>query len=340
MTLPIDIPECPVATPPLFGLARPWLAPLAGYSDLPFRLLCRERGADVCETEMISAKGLFHQTKRTLELLRTTPDDGPLVVQLFGGDPGSVEAAARALRRARYFYLDFNVGCSVRKVMRQGAGAALLGDRAKLIEIAKRLAKIAATDDGAPKGMLGFKLRLGLDKKRKVLPDLGLALEDAGADWLTLHPRYASDGFSGEAHWEEIAKLVDRVSIPVIVSGDLFTAEDGLRSAKISGASGVMYARGALYNPDIFDEHKLALSGEDVTPPDKLRLAKLIKRHIALGRLYGPEKRALVKTRSLIPRYVRNFPGVAKLRGKLCEVSDWSELDHVLAEFFSNDWPR
>ena len=335
MTPLLEIPECPTAEPPLFGLEHPWLAPLAGYSDLPFRLLCRERGAAVCETEMISAKGLFHQTKRTLELLRTSPDDGPLVVQLFGGDPESVEAAAKVLRRARFFYLDFNVGCSVRKVMRQGAGAALLGDSPRLIEIAKRLAQVATTDDGSPRGMIGFKMRLGLDKKRKVLPDLGPALEDAGANWLALHPRYASDGFSGEADWEEIAKLAERVSIPVIASGDLFAARDGLRAAKISGATGVMYARGALYNPNIFGEHKLTLSGEDFEPLDKPGLAKMIGRHIELGRLYSPEKRALVKTRSLIPRYVRNFPGVSKLRGKLCEVADWNELDQVLAEFFS-----
>lgn len=318
---------------PRFGPDHPWLAPLAGYSDLPFRLLCREFGASACETEMISARGLFHQAERTRRLLAVAPEDGPLAVQLFGSETEVVAAAAKSLREAGFRHFDFNAGCSVRKVLRQGAGAALLGDPGRFMEIARAL--IAVVREGG--GMAGFKLRLGLDRSRATGIDLGVALEDAGADWLTLHPRYAKDGFSGAADWDEIARLVERTEIPIIASGDLFTAADGFRCLKHTKAAGVMYARGALHNPLIFADHAALLRGGEPRMIDRETTRRLIARHIELARLYGPEPKVFYKTRSLLPRYARRFPGVSRLRLALTQAADWAELDAILDAFFAGD---
>ena len=311
-----------------FAADAPWLAPLAGYSDLPFRLLCRHYGAAVCVTEMVSAKGLVHKSPGTGELLLSLPEDQPLVVQLFGAEPEVLGAAVLALRGAGYAWFDCNMGCSVPKVMRQGAGAALLGDTARALACARAMIGAAGGQ-----GRVGFKLRLGLDRDRSILPDLALRLEDAGASWLALHPRTARQGFGGSADWEAIARLAARLSIPLLASGDLLTARDGVRCLAETGASGVMYARGALHDPAVFATHLALLRGKSPPAPDAAALRAMISLHVRLARQYGGDGGALLKMRSLAPRYVRFLPGVRVLRQRLCRCTDWQELEAALDEF-------
>ncbi|MDR2488488.1 MAG: tRNA-dihydrouridine synthase family protein [Desulfovibrio sp.] len=234
----------------------PWLAPLAGFSDLPFRLLCREQGAAVACTEMISAKGVVYGVRNnkkardghsgsTDDLLATCPEDSPLVVQLFGAEPEFLTEATELLCGRGFCWFDLNMGCPVPKVTKTGAGAALLREPARAVAAA------AAVFRSAGPGRAGCKLRLGWDAVSPVYIDLAKALEDAGAAWITLHPRYARQGFSGEADTEAWEKLVRAVSIPVLASGDLFRAKDALRCLS-TGVSGVMFARGAMTNPAIF----------------------------------------------------------------------------------------
>lgn len=307
-----------------FGPDRPWLAPLAGYSDLPFRLLCREYGAAACVTEMVSAKGLIYGSPGTADLLSTAPGDSPLVVQLFGAEAGFLGMATERLAACGFAWFDLNAGCSVRKVLRQGAGCALLGDAANLLALVR--AMVAA----AGRGHVGVKLRLGLDEGHPVLPDLALRLEDAGAGWLTLHPRTAAQGFGGRADWEAIARLAPRLSIPLLASGDLFTAGDGVRCLRETGAAGLMYARGAMRDPAIFAEHRALLAGRQPGPAAPTALKALIRRHLALARQYSPGQAALWKMRSVIPRYVRNLPGARALRQELCRCTDWQTLETLL----------
>lgn len=326
------LPAAPVgATAPLpFGADAPWLAPLAGYSDLPFRLLCRHYGAACCVTEMVSAKGLVHKSPGTGELLMSLAEDQPLVVQLFGAEPEVLGSAVTTLRQAGYAWFDCNMGCSVAKVMRQGAGAALLGDPERALACAR--AMIAA----AGAGRVGFKLRLGIDRERMVLPDLALRLEDAGAGWLTLHPRTARQGFGGSADREELARLAGRLSIPLLASGDLLDAADGLRCLAETGATGVMYARGALHDPAIFAAHRALARGGDAPGPDVAALRAMIGLHVRLAREHGTGANALLKMRSLAPRYVRFLPGVRHLRQRLCRCTDWQELAEALDEFLDS----
>ena len=177
MTKVFQLPTCPSNPDTLpIGPQYPWLAPLAGYSDLPFRLLCREYGAAVCVTEMVSAKGLVYESPGTNELLMTLPEDQPLVVQLFGAEAYFLGRAVELLRQAGYGWFDLNMGCSVSKVLRQGAGAAMLGDTENILVVAR------AMIEAAGRGRVGFKLRLGLDDARPVLPAEQTAPEENSSE--------------------------------------------------------------------------------------------------------------------------------------------------------------
>lgn len=316
-----------------------WLAPLAGYSDLSFRLLCREFGAKVCETEMVSAKGLIHKSPGSDDLLRSVPRDSPLVVQLFGSEPEAVAEAVLLLRRHGYRHFDFNMGCPVRKVMRQKAGAALLEDLPLALEIAsamKRACHAQADDLPEAPALLGFKFRLNSKHSSGFAADFGRRLEDTGANWLCLHPRTAAEGYGGNAHWPEIARLVKAVNIPVIASGDLFTAEAGCDCLFETGASCLMYARGSLRNPYIFTQHGAAWAGEAIPKLDRAGLAALIRRHIEIGREYCGDRRVFGKIRSILPRYVRHLPGVGELRQNLTRCANWEELVMSLERFMES----
>lgn len=313
------------------GPDKPWLAPLAGYSDLAFRVLCREHGAACCVTEMVSAKGLAYDGVNTWRVLATVPEDVPLVVQLFGAEAPFLGDAVRLLRDRGYSFFDLNMGCSVPKVARQGAGSALFRDQENALACAK------AMIDAAEPGHVSFKLRLGLAEDNSPWLDVARRLEDLGAGLVCLHPRTAKQGYGGVARWEEIARAKEILSIPVLASGDLFTAEDGVRCLEQTGADGVMYARGALTNPDIFSEHVSLVHGEVPKPRSKAQLKAMITRHMDLICLYGSEENALFRLRSIVPRYVRTFAGIRKLRQELCHCQSFSELDDLLESFLGEN---
>lgn len=313
------------------GPDKPWLAPLAGYSDLAFRVLCREHGAACCVTEMVSAKGLAYDGINTWRVLATVPEDVPLVVQLFGAEASFLGDAVRILRDRGYSFFDLNMGCSVPKVARQGAGSALFRDQENALACAK------AMIDAAAPGHVSFKLRLGLTEDSLPWLDVARRLEDLGAGLVCLHPRTARQGYGGTARWEEIARGKEALSIPVLASGDLFTAEDGVRCLEQTGADGVMYARGALTNPGIFSEHAALVRGELPKARSRAQLKAMITRHMDLIRLYGSEENALFRLRSIVPRYVRTFAGIRKLRQELCHCQSFAELDELLENFLGEN---
>ena len=348
----------------------PWLAPLAGWSDLPFRLLCRELGAAVCCTEMVSAKGLVYGGRNTEELLATTSPEGealedgsracdhPLVVQIFGAEAEFMDQAVRILRHRGFSWFDVNMGCSVPKVTKTGAGAAMLRDMSNALRVA------GAVIEAAGPGRAGFKIRLGWDAEHEVYRELARRLADMGAGWVTLHPRYAVQGFSGTPRHSAVAELVEELPVPVLASGDLFTAADGIRVIRETGAASVMYARGALRNPAIFTRHRElvsrgALEGElppasglccaadgvldpqhacdvlDALPADRAELASVIRRHAVLARRYAPQH-ALLKMRTFVPRYVKNLDGARALRQEIVSCSDWDTLNDILERHFGD----
>ncbi|NCC24725.1 MAG: tRNA-dihydrouridine synthase family protein [Deltaproteobacteria bacterium] len=306
-----------------FGPHLPWLAPLAGYSDLPFRLLCRELGCAAACTEMVSAKGLVYGSSGTSSLTATCPEDRPLVVQLFGSEPEFLARATGILRDQGHTFFDLNAGCPVRKVVSSGSGAALMADPAKTVALVR-----AMVAEAGP-GRVGVKIRLGWEMKRPTYVELGPALEEAGAAWITLHPRYGRQGFSGRADWVCVARLVDVVSIPVLASGDLFTAKDALACLDQSRATGVMFARGALTDPAIFRRFATVMEcgSEDADIPGP---AWMVSRLAELSRRFGGEERALLRMRTLAPRMVKGLPGAKLFRRDLTSCDSWESVQNIL----------
>lgn len=308
---------------PPFAPDKPWLAPLAGFSDLPFRLLCRELGAEAAVTEMISAKGLVYDSRNTQPILATCAEDAPLVAQLFGSEPEFMARAVDLLLARGFAWFDLNCGCSVPKVVKTGSGSALMREPEALLAVARAMVERAGP------GRAGVKMRLGWDAASENYLDIAKALEQAGVGWLTLHPRHARQGFTGVADWPSIALLRRAVSIPVLASGDLWTAEDAARCLAETGASGVMFARGALRDPAVFLRLKALLSGGEPRPPS---LAALIRRHVRLIHEHGTPSRELLKMRTIVPRYVRHVDGSKELRKRLVECSSWDELDGIVLD--------
>jgi tRNA-dihydrouridine synthase B len=305
---------------------NPWLAPLAGFSDLPFRLLCREQGAQVACTEMISAKGLVFDSKGTRDLLATCPQDSPLVVQLFGSEAEYIAKAVDILLAQGFRYFDLNSGCSVKKVVKTGSGAALLKAPDLLTELVRIMAEKAGTN------RVGVKIRLGWQADTPVYLDVAPKLEKAGAAWITLHPRFARQGFSGRADWNCLARLKQRVSVPIIASGDLLHAEDGLACIESTGVDTIMFARGALNDPAIFNRFHALFSGHLPEPKSATQLVATIKRFMELSTTYGNEARALLRMRTLAPRFVRDLPGSRSARGYLAGCRTWEDFAKGIKE--------
>ncbi|MBG0790439.1 MAG: tRNA-dihydrouridine synthase family protein [Desulfovibrionaceae bacterium] len=307
----------------------PWLAPLAGYSDLPFRLLAKRHGCGACCSEMVSVKGLAYKNSGTRRLIATCPEDDPMVLQLFGAEPDFFGPVMDKLVGLDFRNFDLNAGCPVRKVVKSGSGARLMEDPDKLVRIASIMVEKAALH---PKGgRVGVKFRLGYDKGDDTYLDLARRLEDAGADWVTLHPRYGRQLFAGRADWAKLALLKKAVSIPVIASGDLFTAADGVRCAEQTGVDAVMFARGALYDPSIFARYTALRRGEELPPPDGAHLAAIVREHIRLTKEYEGDDRSFRKIRSIIPRYAKGLKGIRALRGSLLACRSWEDLEKAAA---------
>ncbi len=312
---------------------RPWLAPLAGFSDLPFRLLCREYGCTTACTEMVSVKGLVYGGQNTYELIRSVDWDRPLVVQLFGEDPSFFREAAHRLLQQGISYFDLNAGCSVKKVFKGGAGAALLADPQRMFRILEEMVRVAG------EGRVGVKLRSGIQTDEFVSGPSVVELDHLGLGWVALHPRSAKQGFSGEASWSHLKRLKERIGVPLLASGDLFTAEDALSCLNRTGVDGLMFARGALDRPFIFHEFLQSLQTGQAGPEEKRkeqsRRLAAARRHVQLSREYGDPDRSFLKMRTILPRYLRGFPLVRKFRSRIVRASDWEEIESLLAELES-----
>lgn len=308
----------------------PWLAPLAGYSDLPFRLLCKRHGCGVACSEMVSVKGLHYRSSGTVKLLETCPEDNPMVLQLFGSEPELYHPVMESLVDKGYQNFDLNAGCPVRKVLKSGSGVALMNDIDRLVAIARIMVeKASAHPDG---GRVGIKFRLGFEKGDDVFIDLAKRLEDVGVDWVTMHPRYGKQMFAGQADWSRLAELKKAVTIPVVGSGDLYTAEDGVRCLEETGIDAIMFARGAMYDPAIFDRFRALMKGTPMPPMDGIQLTAIVRDHITFTKEYDGSSRSFRKIRSILPRYAKGLEGIRAFRNKLTRCETWEELEEAVSD--------
>ncbi len=297
------------------------LGPMAGVTDLPFRLLCKEMGCDLMTTEMISAKGLMYNNHKTEILLLTDETEHPIGVQLFGSDPDIMAGEAEKIARDRDFdFIDINMGCPVPKIVGNGEGSALMKNPALAADIVRAMVKridIPVT----------VKIRAGFDADSINAPEMAKALEDAGASAIAVHARTREQFYSGNADWSVIKAVKDSVSIPVIGNGDITSADDVIRMKEETGCDSVMVARAAKGNPWIFREIKAGLRGDTIPPrPSIEEIIDMMKRHIELMVRLKGEYIGVREMRKHIAWYTEGIKNSARLRRLVCAATGTEEL--------------
>jgi hypothetical protein len=304
------------------------LAPMAGISDSPYRRVMMRFGAGLVFTEMVSANGLIRAGRRTRELLRAAPEEHPLGIQLFGDDP-AVLAEAAALVHDDGELLDLNLGCPVNKVVRGGGGSALLREPAKVGRI---VAAVRRSTDRP----LTVKLRSGWDAASLNYLEVARVAVAEGADAVTLHPRTRSQGFSGHAEWEQIRRLKEAITVPVIGSGDIFTADDLVAMLRQTGCDAVMIGRGGYGNPWLLRAGLELQRGRRLPPPTAQERCEVALWHFNLFvETYG-ERKAEVDLRKHLCWYARGLEGAAAFRAAVNGSRSCAELRQMALDFFTD----
>jgi len=303
------------------------LAPMAGITDLVYRTLVREYGCGLCFTEMISANGIVRRTQKTLRYMESSQDDKPLGVQIFGVEPGVLADAARIVADHGADLIDINMGCPVKKVIKTGAGAALLKEPGRVAAIIEKV-RTAVT---VP---LTIKIRAGWDQATVNAIEVAVMAEDCGVDAIILHPRTARQGFSGSADWDLIARVKRSVGIPVIGSGDVKTPADSLKMLTETGCDGVMIGRTSLGNPWIFRRTLAELVGEPHDLPTLEERETLIHRHLEMNINYFGDTVGIKTFRKHLLWYTKGLRDGAQFRQRAVAIHENELLLTELHSYF------
>ena len=304
------------------------LAPMAGITDLSFRRIAKNLGADLVTSEMVSAEGIVRQSGTTRSLLNSHPEEKPLAIQLFGSDPSIMAEAATIVAAEGADIIDLNMGCPVPKVLRQGAGAQLIRQPKKVAQIVDAVRRVVSIP-------LTVKTRSGWSKSKINILEVASVAEDAGADAITIHPRTARQGFSGKADWYLIAKVKQAVTIPVIGNGDVSRPEQVEEMKQLTGCSGVMIGRGAMGNPWIFKQAKQLALGEAVIVPSVRERLEVMARHLDLYKESLSGRQNLSGIRSRIMWYSKGLRGSSRLRAALSGCRDLESMIKSCEDFFA-----
>ncbi len=298
-------------------------APMAGLSSLPYRMLAMENGCALTISEMVSAEGSVRAREKTRRYFSNDGDVRPFGIQIFGANPDSIARAVESFRDEPVDLIDVNMGCPVKKVVKKGAGSALM----KETGLAARIVSAIKAKSALP---LTVKIRSGWDDESINCADFARAMEDAGADAVAVHPRTRRQEFRGQADWRRIAEVKRAVKIPVVGNGDVRSREDAIRMMDETGCDGVMIGRAAVGNPWIFRE----ILEADYSGPSKRERGKEAARHLDMLCDFAGEKIGLLNMRQILPWYGKGMPGVKKFLQRVHEIKTRDELSTAIAEFF------
>ena len=307
-----------------------WLAPLAGITDNPFRAICKECGADVVVSEMISADGLLYNRDRSLEYARFEDSQRPFGIQLFGSDPEVFKKAVKIALTKNPDFIDINMGCPVKKVIKRGAGSALMTTPHIAANIVSETKNILV-----PLNIpLSVKFRSGWDMFSINFREFGQQMQKAGADMICLHPRTRGQMFSGKSNWDLIAELKREVTIPVIGNGDITTIDDMIKMYEQTGCDSVMIGRGIMGKPWLFKQIKNYLGSgniKQITTQEKLGI---IRRHMELMIFHKGEKQAIFEMRTHFSHYTKGLRGGAQIRNKINKLLDIDKILLLVEELY------
>ncbi|HUG28260.1 MAG TPA: tRNA dihydrouridine synthase DusB [Gemmatimonadales bacterium] len=305
------------------------LAPMAGVSEAPFRQVCRMLGADVLMTEFLSSEAIRRGIRRTIEGAEFEEVERPIGVQIYGADPDSMARAAAIVAEAyQPDFIDINFGCPVKKVVQRNGGSGCLRDMGLVDQI------IRAVVSASPLPVT-VKTRSGWNDETRTPVEIALRMQDAGARAFTLHARTRTQMFSGKANWDEIARVVEALDIPVIGNGDVNCAEDVVRMRDHTGCAGVMVGRGSFGNPWLFrDAHALLQGQPKPSAPDAVERFSVALAHAQLAlRLQGDSRRTVIEFRKHFGWYTRGLPGASALRQRLFHVESMAEAEAIFQDY-------
>jgi len=303
------------------------LAPMAGVTDLPFRLICKEMGADIVYTEFVSSNGIIRENKKTLDMIKFIDDERPIGVQIFGEDPEAVGLSAKMIEnKFSPDIIDINYGCPVPKVTKKGAGSAALRD----LSLMKKIT--SSVINNVKNTPITVKMRSGWCNDTRVFIDAGKLLEDIGVSAITLHPRTTSQRFEGKADWNEIKLLKDNLDIPVIGNGDVNGIEDYEKIKSHTNCDGVMIGRSSLGNPWIFkqiNEYNNTVKPMEVTISS---IVAVCKQHYKLLKEHREEKVCINLTKKHFSWYLKGFENAAKWRKRILFANTIEEIEHAISK--------
>ncbi len=302
------------------------LAPMAGVTDLPFRLLCKEQGAGLLCMEMVSAKAILYKNKNTEELLTIDPRENPVSLQLFGSDPDIMGEIAKQIEERPFDILDINMGCPVPKVVNNGDGSALMKNP---VLAGKIIEKVAS----AIKKPVTVKIRKGFDEEHVNAVEMAHIAQESGAAAVAVHGRTREQYYSGKADWDIIRQVKEAVSIPVIGNGDILTAQDVIAMKEQTGCDGFMIGRGAQGNPWIFSQIlQYFETGTFVPKPSFSEVTDMLLRHAKMQLEFKGEYTGIREIRKHAAWYTSGYKNSSKLRGRINEVENYEQLEALFRE--------